>query len=51
MLREVSGALLEADVNIRQVKTLNDNIKSKIDFDEMAGGSNKRRVIQVVIID
>ena len=28
MLKEVSTALLESDVNIKLVKTLNDNIKS-----------------------
>uniref|UniRef100_A0A0M3HN49 Signal recognition particle 54 kDa protein n=2 Tax=Ascaris TaxID=6251 RepID=A0A0M3HN49_ASCLU len=46
MLNEVCGALLEADVNIRLVKQLRDNVKKTLDFDEMAGGVNKRRLIQ-----
>ena len=43
MLKEICAALLEADVNIRLVKKLRENVKSVIDFDEMAQGLNKRR--------
>jgi len=46
LLKEVCSALLEADVNIRLVKSLRENVKSVIDFDEMAQGLNKRRMIQ-----
>ncbi|KAI4470860.1 signal recognition particle 54k protein srp54 [Holotrichia oblita] len=46
MLKEVCAALLEADVNIRLVKKLRENVRAVIDFDEMAGGLNKRRLIQ-----
>ncbi|VDM28477.1 unnamed protein product [Toxocara canis] len=46
MLKEVCAALLEADVNIRLVKQLKDNVTKTLDFDEMAGGVNKRRLIQ-----
>lgn len=49
MLTEVSRALLEADVNIRMVKTLKDNVKSSIDLENMAGGMNKRRMIQSAV--
>ncbi|TKR57599.1 hypothetical protein L596_030280 [Steinernema carpocapsae] len=46
MLNEICGALLHADVNIRFVKQLKDNVRKSINFDEMAGGINKRRLIQ-----
>uniref|UniRef100_A0A914VXH0 Signal recognition particle 54 kDa protein n=1 Tax=Plectus sambesii TaxID=2011161 RepID=A0A914VXH0_9BILA len=46
MLKEVCAALLESDVNIRLVKQLRENVKTQINFDEMAGGVNKRRLIQ-----
>ena len=40
MLLEISRALLEADVNIRLVKQMKDNVKAAIDFDEVAQGEN-----------
>ncbi len=43
MLKEIVTALLEADVNVRLVKQLRENVKKVIDFDEMAQGLNKRR--------
>lgn len=46
MLKEICSALLEADVNVRLVKQLRENVRSVIDFEEMAGGLNKRRMIQ-----
>ena len=46
MLREVCSALIESDVNVRLVKQLRENVKKTIDFDEMTGGVNKRRLIQ-----
>uniref|UniRef100_A0AAZ3PW17 Signal recognition particle 54 kDa protein n=1 Tax=Oncorhynchus tshawytscha TaxID=74940 RepID=A0AAZ3PW17_ONCTS len=46
MLKEVCAALLEADVNIKLVKQLRENVKSSIDLEEMASGLNKRRMIQ-----
>ena len=36
LLQEVCSALLEADVNIRMVKKLRENVKKCIDFEEMA---------------
>ena len=38
MLTEVQRALLEADVNIRLVKKLSENVRGAIDFDDMAQG-------------
>lgn len=49
MLKEICAALLEADVNIRLVKQLRENVRSVIDFEEMAGGLNKRRMIQSAV--
>ena len=43
MLKEICAALLEADVNIRLVKKLRENVRAVIDFDEIAQGLNKRR--------
>jgi len=49
MLKEICTALLEADVNIRLVKQLKDNVKKAIDFDEVAQGLNKRIIIQQAV--
>lgn len=49
MLKEICAALLEADVNIILVKKLRENVRAVIDFEEMAGGLNKRRMIQSAV--
>jgi len=49
MLSEICKALLESDVNIHLVKKLRDSVKSSIDFEEMAGGLNKRKMIQSAV--
>lgn len=49
MLKEICKALLEADVNIRLVKQLRENVRQVIDFNEMAAGLNKRRMIQSAV--
>lgn len=49
MLKEICAALIEADVNILLVKRLRENVRSIIDFEEMAGGLNKRRMIQSAV--
>lgn len=49
LLEQIVRALIGADVNINLVKKLRDNVKSVIDFDEMAQGLNKRRMIQMVV--
>lgn len=49
LLKEICAALLESDVNIRLVKQLRENVRKTIDFDEMAGGLNKRRMIQTTV--
>merc|ERR1712168_1429798 len=49
MLSEICKALLEADVNIHLVQKLRSSVKSSIDFEEMAGGLNKRKMIQSAV--
>jgi len=49
LLKEICAALLESDVNIRLVKQLRENVRSVIDFEEMAQGLNKRRMIQQAV--
>lgn len=49
MLKEICAALLEADVNIKLVKKLRENVRAVIDFEEMAGGLNKRKMIQSAV--
>ncbi|XP_054153869.1 signal recognition particle subunit SRP54-like [Oppia nitens] len=49
LLKDICTALLEADVNIKLVKQLRENVRSVIDFDEMAAGLNKRRMIQMAV--
>jgi signal recognition particle subunit SRP54 len=49
MLKEICSALLEADVNIRLVKQMRENVRGVIDFDDMAQGLNKRRMIQQAV--
>ncbi|XP_065198213.1 signal recognition particle subunit SRP54-like [Sycon ciliatum] len=51
MLKEICAALLESDVNVRLVRDLRKNVKAAIDFDEMAAGLNKRRIIQSAVFN
>ncbi|GMR48749.1 hypothetical protein PMAYCL1PPCAC_18944 [Pristionchus mayeri] len=49
MLKEVCTALIESDVHIRLVAQLKNNVKKEMNFDEMIGGVNKRRLIQKTV--
>lgn len=49
LLKDICKALIESDVNIMLVKKLRENVKSVIDFDEMAAGLNKRRMIMTAV--
>lgn len=49
LLKEICTALLESDVNIRLVKQLRENVRAVINFDEMAAGLNKRKMIQMSV--
>ena len=49
MLAEISASLLEGDVNVKLVGTLRRNIRTAVNFEEMPGGVNKRRIIQQAV--
>uniref|UniRef100_A0A7S1XFD6 Signal recognition particle 54 kDa protein n=1 Tax=Compsopogon caeruleus TaxID=31354 RepID=A0A7S1XFD6_9RHOD len=51
MLKEISRALLEADVNVKTVAQLRGNVKKSVNLDELAAGHNKRRMIQKAVFD
>eukprot|EP00164_Ancoracysta_twista_P001024 GFYU01001334.1.p1 GENE.GFYU01001334.1~~GFYU01001334.1.p1 ORF type:complete len:513 (-),score=174.92 GFYU01001334.1:404-1942(-) len=49
VLKEISAGLLRADVNIKIVKSIKDNIKKIVDFEELAAGTNKRKLIHQAV--
>ena len=49
MLKEISRALLSADVEVILVKKLRENVRKSIDFDRISAGFNKRRIIQSAV--
>ncbi|EUB59451.1 Signal recognition particle protein [Echinococcus granulosus] len=51
LLKEICTALIESDVNIRLVKQLRENVKSMINFDELAAGVNKRKLIESAVFN
>jgi signal recognition particle subunit SRP54 len=48
VLKEIATALLQADVNVRLVANLRNNVKKRVNVTEMAQGLNKQRVIEKV---
>ena len=48
MLKEIGNALVQADVNVRLVLNLRNNIKTAVNLEEMAAGANRRHLIQKV---
>jgi len=51
LLKEIGNALATADVNFKLVVQLRNNVKQKVNLEELAQGINKRRVIQKVVFD
>ncbi|KAJ3273026.1 Signal recognition particle, partial [Borealophlyctis nickersoniae] len=49
ILKDICFALLQADVNASLVGNLRKNVKKIVNFDELAAGVNKRRLIQRAI--
>ena len=47
-LNEISRALLQADVRFETVRDVKANIKSIVNLDALAAGTDKRRIIQKV---
>jgi len=51
MLQEICKALLQADVNIAQVKHLREQVKNSVDIEQLAGGINKRKVLEQSVVN
>ncbi|KAK2707326.1 hypothetical protein QYM36_015118 [Artemia franciscana] len=49
LLKKIATALIEADVNIRQVLQLRENVKSAISINDQAAGLNKQQMIQTAV--
>uniref|UniRef100_A0AC34PY00 Signal recognition particle SRP54 helical bundle domain-containing protein n=1 Tax=Panagrolaimus sp. JU765 TaxID=591449 RepID=A0AC34PY00_9BILA len=43
MLKEISSALIESDVNVKLVIELRNIVKKALNFEEISGGVNKKR--------
>ena len=48
-LKEIATALIQADVNIKMVKQLRDNVKRQVQIEDLAAGLNKKRVIEKAV--
>lgn len=48
MLKEISVALMQADVNIRLISSMRKNVKGAIPLDSLAAGVNRRALIEQV---
>lgn len=49
-LKEIATALLRADVNVKYVSELRNNIKKKVLSEDVQSGANKRRLIQKCVV-
>ncbi len=47
-LKEIATALLQADVNVKLVANMRNNVKRRVNVEAMAQGLNKQRVIEKV---
>ncbi|KAG1678183.1 hypothetical protein FOA52_016120 [Chlamydomonas sp. UWO 241] len=50
-LKDICTALLQADVNVKQVMALRAGIKKRVNIEELAAGLNKQRVIEKAVFD
>ncbi|KAF0695176.1 Aste57867_13983 [Aphanomyces stellatus] len=50
ILKEICGALLESDVNVRLVQQLRAKVKNSVEEEESTGG-NRRRLIHKAVVD
>lgn len=50
-LKEICTALLQADVNVKQVMGLRNGIKKRVNIEQLAAGLNKQRVIEKAVFD
>ena len=49
MLQEICKALLQADVNVAAVKKMREAIKNNVDVEALAGGLNKRKMLEQAV--
>ena len=50
-IKEISNALMQADVRFDLVMKLRQNVTKRVDLDEMAVGLNKRRIIEKAVFE
>jgi signal recognition particle subunit SRP54 len=50
-LKEICKALLQSDVNVRLVANLRNNVKKRVNVEELAAGLNKRKIIEKAVFD
>lgn len=50
-LKEICAALLQADVNVKLVAGLRNNIKKRVNVEELAAGLNKRKIIEKAVFE
>lgn len=50
LVQSIAIALLQSDVDVHLVKKLQENIKKAVDLENVAAGSNKRKLIQSTVI-
>ena len=46
VLKDISRALVQADISIQNVRTIRDNIMKNVQLQEQAAGMNKQKIIQ-----
>lgn len=47
-LKEIATALLQSDVNVKIVAKLRNNVKKRVNVEQLADGLNKQKVIEKV---
>lgn len=51
LIKEICAALLSSDVNVMLVQKLRANIKKTVNLEEVANGTNKRKIIEKAVMD
>lgn len=51
VMSDICRALLEADVNVKLVLALRNNVKAKVNLEEVGAGLNKKRLIQMTVFE
>eukprot|EP00742_Colponemidia_sp_Colp-10_P003535 GILJ01003766.1.p1 GENE.GILJ01003766.1~~GILJ01003766.1.p1 ORF type:complete len:511 (+),score=89.55 GILJ01003766.1:40-1533(+) len=50
-LKEIAAALLSADVNVRFVSQLRNNIKTIVNMQDVSAGTNRRKLVQKCVLE